>query len=286
MSYYIKYPSKNNNVTELWSAVRLPFEPKGWLLDMKKDLKDAIREMSPNDGKILYASYNSPNQGFCDIDNILFYNVGPGVFKHICQTGFLMERGYQNVVMPVEGQAEYTHYQQYSFAEKAQKSRYWKEKRVLASWKEIVLEKMPEKPHQYWRIMKENRVLVDALPYTGQYGVEIVMHLPYDFRQNFAGLIRAMLDGIIASLHSYSGAYLNEVSQRLATVLDDQPEAISTLLLDQNRAVLGNRCLVHPFGDFVQWNPADDQCVFIKLMNDFISENRITMDGTVFSVIS
>jgi hypothetical protein len=284
MSYYIKYPSKNNNVTELWSAARLPFEPKGWFLDMRKDLKDAIRQMSLNDGKILYASYNSPDQGFCDIDNVLFYNVGSGVFKNICQNGFLIERGYKNIVVPAERQEEYSHYQQYSLVEKTQKSQYWQKKRVLAAWKEIVLEKMPEKPHQYWQIMKKHRVLVDAVPYNGQYGLEIIMYLPYKFRQNFAGLIRPMLDGIIASLHSYSGDYLNEVSQRLATVLDDKPEEISTLLLDQNRAVLGSRCLVHPFSDFVQWNPADDQCVFIKLINNFVSENQITMNGMVFSV--
>lgn len=284
MNYYIKYPSKNNNVTELWSAARLSFDPKDWRRDMRKDVKNAIREMTMKEGELLYAHYNSPSQAVCDIDNVLFYNVGTGAFKNICQNGFLIERGYKNVVLPAERQEEYSHYQQYVLVEKTQKSQYWQEKRVLASWKEIVLEKMPTRPHQYWRIMKENQMLVDALPYSGRYGIEIMMHMPAGHKWNFAGLIKPMLDGIIASLHFYTGDQLNEVSQRLATVMADEPKKISNMLLDRNKAVLGGRCLVHPFREFVQWNPADDQCVFIRLIKNVVLENQITMDGKVFAV--
>lgn len=284
MNYYIKYPLKNNNKTELWSVARLPFEPKDWRLDMRKDLKEAIQEMSLKDGELLYARYNSLNQERCDIDNILFYNVGTGAFKNICQNGFLLERGYKNVVMSAERQEEYSHYQQYSLVEKTQKSQYWQEKRMLASWRGIVLEKMPNRPHQYWRIMKSNQMLVEGFPYSGRYGIEIIMHLPPGYNYNFAGLIKPMLDGIIASLHSYDGTQLNEVARRLAMVLPDPPEELSRILLERNKAILGRRCLVHPFRKFVQWNPADEQCVFIKLMKDVAPEDKITMDGRVFAV--
>jgi hypothetical protein len=203
MNYYIKYPFPNNNVTELWSVARLPFAPTDWRRDMKKDLKEAIRNMCPKAENILYGHYNSPDQAVCDIDNILFYNVGTGVFQQVCQNGFFIERSYEKVAASEEQQEEYTHYQEYAWVDKIQKSRYWQEKRVLASWKDIVLEKMPTKPHEYWWTMKENRMLVDALAYNGQYGIELMLHIPLGHSWNFAGLIKPMLDGIIASLHFY-----------------------------------------------------------------------------------
>jgi len=284
MSYYIKYPSKNANVTEIWSASRLPFEPKGWLYDMREELKRAIKEISLDDSRILSAVYISQNQGFCDIENILIYNVGPGVFKDICRNGLLLERGYQRVVSPSGNQESYGHYQSYSLVGKRQDPLYWKEKRVLASWKGIFLEKMPTKPHDYWRLMKENQVFVADAAHNGKYGIEIVMQLPVNSSNNFAGLIKPMLDGIIAAFHSYSGNDLVEVSRRLASVLPVQAEGISAMLIDKKIDVLGSRSVVRPYRNFVQWNPADDKCMVIKLVNNFISENRIIMDGRIFVI--
>lgn len=284
MSYYIKYPSGNANVTELWSALRLPFEPKGWLYDMREELKRAIKEMNPDDNRILSAAYISSNQDVCDIENILIYNVGSGVFKDVCRKGLLLERSYQNVVSPAGNQESYGHYQRYSLVDKMQEPLYWKEKRILASWKGIILDKMPAKPHAYWRLMKENQVVAADMAHNGYYGIEIAMQLPVNSANNFAGLIKPMLDGIIAAFHSYCGNQLVEISRRLASVLPNQAEEISTMLLDEKLNVLGSRCLVHPFGNFVQWNPSDDKCVVIKLVKKFVPEDRISMDGRMFAV--
>ena len=284
MNYYIRYPENNNNVTELWSMARLPFEPTDWRQDMKKDLKKAIQTLCPKVETVLYGQYNSPDQAVCDIDNVLFYNVGTGAFKRVCQNGFFIERSYEKVAGPEEQPEKYMHYQQYALVAKTKHSGYWKEKRVLASWQDIILEKMPTKPHGYWRIMKENRIAVDTLPYSGKYGLEILLHIPNGRIWNFAGVLKPMLDGIIASLQSYQGDQLNEVSQRLATVLPYQPEEISRLLLDRHQAVLGSRALVHLFRKFVQWNPVDEQCVFIRLLRETAHGNQITMDGKIWAV--
>lgn len=95
-----------------------------------------------------------------------------------------------------------------------------------------------------------------------------------------------MLDGIIAAFHGYCGEKLIEVSRRLSSVLPDKTEEIAAMLLDEKTNVLGSRCLVHPFRDFVQWNPADDKCVVIKLVKNFADQKQITMAGRLFAVES
>jgi hypothetical protein len=34
----------------------------------------------------------------------------------------------------------------------------------------------------------------------------------------------------------------------------------------------------------VQWNPVDEQCVFIKLLQGTATDNQIKIDGMVFAV--
>jgi hypothetical protein len=88
MNYHIKYPEENCNVVELWSLKRLPFEPKDWLLDMRDSLRTAISQLIVNDSSILSATYTSPIEELCDVENILFYNVGTGRFKKALQEWF------------------------------------------------------------------------------------------------------------------------------------------------------------------------------------------------------
>ena len=46
-NYFIKKPEDNSNKVELWSASRLPFEPKGWHLDMRNTLRSTLRLIIP-----------------------------------------------------------------------------------------------------------------------------------------------------------------------------------------------------------------------------------------------
>ncbi len=59
MSYYINCPDGDSNIVELWSSKRLPFEPKGWLSDMRSSLIEAISQMEISDDSFLRATYHS-----------------------------------------------------------------------------------------------------------------------------------------------------------------------------------------------------------------------------------
>ena len=122
MSYYINCPDGDSNIVELWSSKRLPFEPKGWLSDMRSSLIEAISQMEISDDSFLRATYHSDVLELCDLENILLYNVGIGKFKKLCQQGFLLERSFQSGPYPPGGFKNYPHYQRYEVGSKRIKS--------------------------------------------------------------------------------------------------------------------------------------------------------------------
>lgn len=91
-NYYIE--TAISSVTA-WSTARIPFEPKGWLLEFRNQLRSAIARLSSVDGKILYAAYRSPIGGYVDVENLLIYNVGPAHLASATKNGLIFKRSYQ-----------------------------------------------------------------------------------------------------------------------------------------------------------------------------------------------
>ena len=89
--YFIKGPEYGNTV-EVWSESRLPFEPKGWLLDMRNSVKSAVKGMKAENEAMLHALFASDQEGFYDVENVLIYNVGGGAFANLCRKGLCFER--------------------------------------------------------------------------------------------------------------------------------------------------------------------------------------------------
>jgi hypothetical protein len=67
----------DDDLVESWSTSRLQIEPKGWQLQMRSDLRDALSAMVPPPHKVLPATYGAADTGdFVDVENVLLYNVG------------------------------------------------------------------------------------------------------------------------------------------------------------------------------------------------------------------
>ena len=61
---------------ERWSSQRLPFEPKGWMLEYRSALREALGRLDPARGPVLIASFASTDRKPCDVENLLLYNLG------------------------------------------------------------------------------------------------------------------------------------------------------------------------------------------------------------------
>jgi hypothetical protein len=71
-----------DGVVEAWSTVRLPFEPRGWLVDLRSELRHAVRLLTgaAGTGHHLAATYTSVDRYRVDAENVLLYNVGTAHF--------------------------------------------------------------------------------------------------------------------------------------------------------------------------------------------------------------
>ena len=77
-----------NNV-KIWSVTRLPFEPKGWLVDMRQQIRQDLKLLNLKKNTIFSAFYVSSDNSFCDVENVLFYNVGMSNFNNLTKNGLI-----------------------------------------------------------------------------------------------------------------------------------------------------------------------------------------------------
>jgi hypothetical protein len=103
--------SSSSSLVEAWSAKRLPFEPKGWLRELKTEIGEAVRKLEVTDGELLHAVYASDARDPCDVENVLLYNVGVGCFRGAGHNGIRIERAFKASAPPepVAGAQSHSH---------------------------------------------------------------------------------------------------------------------------------------------------------------------------------
>jgi hypothetical protein len=95
---------------EGWSSQRLPFEPKDQLLKFRVALRAALASIRA--GGSLGAVYTSPVTSVCDVENILFYNVGLTAFARLIDRGVQFRRVIAETP-PSPGGRSFAHHQLY-----------------------------------------------------------------------------------------------------------------------------------------------------------------------------
>lgn len=53
---------KSSHKIELWSTKRLQFEPKGWLKQMKEELRDSLKKINPVQNGVLYCKFGTQEE--------------------------------------------------------------------------------------------------------------------------------------------------------------------------------------------------------------------------------
>ena len=130
-------PSVDHPFVEAWSRERLRFEPKGWQLKFRADLRQALRKLSFVPEYHLAASYASLAAGYCDVENILFYNVGTTYFSHLARKGMCFERLFSLPPVPENIVDGWKHYVSYALAKPNGGLTYWYPFRSLARWSNV-----------------------------------------------------------------------------------------------------------------------------------------------------
>lgn len=288
-NYLIKGPKDNGNSVELWSTVRLPFEPKGWLLEMRNSLKSAIKDIPGANNTILNAIYSSNKQGFIDVENVLIYNVGTAAFRHLCNRGLRFElRIASPPEVPLKVIESAIHHHHYSVVNREAPSLYWKKEVTLAYWKDISCPPIKDenKPHFFWCAMKKGSTeVINFHHIPSEYGIRVIINSPIGTEINLASVIKPLLDGIISSFHLHDGTDILEITKRLSKLVGNEELNLEKMLISSQTAVLGRRKLLHRFRQGLQWNPADDSCMIAEiLLDDSLEKGKWSLSGEIYTI--
>lgn len=253
---------------ELWSVRRLPFEPKGWVRDMRDELRAAVLALPPaKPGQMLEAVYTSPVLGFCDVENVVLYNVGPSSFHSLATHGLRVERRFSAVIEPRELKGLADHHWRYASVPQSSESGYWRSGAELAEWSFAPPPLRGDlHPADVWIAMRRGDAAATAgSSVPSRFGVDVSIDVPAGSRCLVANVIKPLLDGVLSALHAHDCTKLDEVAERISAALVADAGEIRGYLTSNPLGVLGERTLVRPHGQGVQWNPADDGCVLAEV---------------------
>lgn len=264
--HYVLRPAPG--IVELWSTVRLPYQPRGWLLEMRNDLCRELRDLSRTSGGRLHAVYSAADDGaFVDTENVLLYNVGNGALRPLMARSVTFERNYQVPQPPESGLAEgqTLHYQRYSEARDGA-FQFWKRGKQLGAFFDIQVDSIDDKPAPVWKAVRDFAA-PPAETATAPTRFLIHVHIT-DTREDrpansIVDIVKPTLDGIISAYHSHEGSDGVVEAQRLEEAGLGTRGTLRDQLLDRRWAALGATRLLRPVNATgrVKWYPADEFCI-------------------------
>ena len=291
--YVLLHPDVDRPSVEAWSADRLPFEPKGWKLQFRDDLREALRRLCFVSGSNLVALYVSPGEEYCDAENIIFYNVGAASFAHLKCRSIRFERVFsQPPTTPMSGPIGWKHYLSYVLSKEAKGFTYWEPTRLLAKWEQLPCGKITSSStvesvwHRFKLGIGAGRVqrLITSEAIASNLGLQVTVHVPKGTNLNLTSVIKPVFDGIVTAFSRDEGG-MDLATERLAAALGIGQEELICLLEDETMAVLGSRRLVRPRGRGVQWNPNDDLLVAGEFsFADDAPEGEWRLSGKLFEI--
>lgn len=264
-NYYIE--TSTSSVTA-WSTARIPFEPKGWLLEFRNQLRSAIAGLPSVDGRILYAAYRSPIGGYVDVENLLIYNVGPACLASATKNGLVFKRFYQaSQNCPIELSSPALHQYEYVLADDRLLSIEQQEIRPLASLSfELTTSALHSCAGVWYAAKMGSTTLTQSGHMAKQWGIFVTIHGPSSSTIACSTIVKPLIDGITSALHCHDGSNIDYLGRQLGKSLGLSNDAlIGTLLEDSGHALFGRTNLLYPYRNNVKWNPQDDYCSYCSI---------------------
>jgi hypothetical protein len=289
MRRYVMGDTDKKSVAEAWSIQRLPFEPKGWLIELRNDLREAIHNITSQPNQVLHAIYGAAqSDSVCDVENILFYNVGGKQFSPLTTYGIRFERRFSYPEPPQMLESTNLHYHYYTMEAANEAFSYWQIRRSLAEWENVKVSRPASQLMNIWYSIKSNSLKTLYIPerIPKQFGLTITIKIPTTDKGNVSSLTKPIIDGVVSAFHAYKGNDVEVLSQRLADKLNKKTDTIADLLLRKDRAIFGERQVVRPHGsDGVKWDPADDLCLAAEIFAQPYSGKDWLISGKLYEIL-
>lgn len=247
---------------EAWSTTRLPFEPRGWLIEFRHDLRTALSEMAAPDNNVLHAIYAGAATRAVDVENVLLYNLGAKALRHLARGGIRFESAPDPPPPPVDTLRDPgVHYHRYALTPPGAALIHWIPGRALASFDDVELGQ-PNRIAPIFTAIRRTAsppALLETSP--PRFGVRIAIRGPEAGASRLVDLVKPLLDGVVSAYHCHDGSAMQDILMRLDRLGLGPANELGQDLLDSRWNLLGSRRLLWPFRDGVQWNPADHLCL-------------------------
>jgi hypothetical protein len=222
-----------DGVVEAWSTVRLPFEPRGWLVDLRGELRHAVRLVTgaAGAGHHLAATYTSVDRYRVDAENVLLYNVGTAHFGWPAVVR--IERRWEEPPdPPVALDGEGLHHHRYSVGAGVPPGA-WTTAGLVAQWDTgpLTASHHLSSAATVWAAVRGARPsgLLELRP-GAVFGMEVTVTSPHAARRSLPALTKVVLDGCVAALHDHDGTDRDEIASRVAVKARlDRPTVIGLL---------------------------------------------------------
>ena len=242
------------------------------MVEFRAGLRSAVAVMSADPSHALHAVYTSPLGGRFDVENVLIYNVGTSAFGRSAGFELVVERLRGPVPPPPRAQVGLAHHYAYAIMERDTPWRAWSTVRLLASFESEEVRSQTEivRPASVWLATRRGDTKVHAAANdSSPIGLELRVELPHGARVNLAALAKPLIDGIVAGFHEHDdSASLDLVASRVGAQISVPAEEVRSLLSRNAAGILGSRRLLWPWRDGVQWNPADDRCLAVRIRRE------------------
>jgi hypothetical protein len=236
-----------------WSVARLAFEPRGWQVRFRDELRQALRTLAAaHPRRALSARYDAPDDGLVDVENVLLYNVGMATFGPLVDAGLTCGRGRST---------DGLHHVQYEIVdEPPDPGGAAPVARVTADLGTVP----PATVGQWWARLRSSTVAIGApLGDTDWFTLDVTITGPSATGRRVANLVKPMLDGWVSALHVHDASNRDALLPHLAAF--GAPATVWAQLVEPHVAVLGTRRLVRLSKTDIAWNPADHRCQAFRI---------------------
>ncbi len=249
---------------DFYSTERLPLEPYGTMQVAREELRHALKLLSPNAGHGLAASLTTPHQRCFDVENILFYNVGPARFKTSSFEGltFRLNRAH------LERHPSFNYHHRYEILPLTPMA--------IEPHFSFELDRLNTtvKPHHvWWRACQVARANVPHI--VGDFRLKIEITGPVQ-SPGLTVIAKPLVDGIVSALHFMPGEPDTLAVSLVATSLGISSQSVAQALCDVRGKALGPRKkLLRRAPKFVAWDPADGGCVDCSIRWESSSSTKV-----------
>lgn len=283
--YEISRYSQGHPRVEVWSSTRLPFEPKGEMQKLRAEIRRALAALAVPQGMTLQARYQSSSADRCDIENVLFYNVGTAYFSPSGLSRTVMRR-FTSAPPAAPSGHTYSHFVSYEVAGRESLAS------NSAEWGSFETAPLPARgafsdnnPWFAWRAFRRGSVTVRTRPNReARFGMRVVVEGPTRSLHPVR-IMKPLLDGLIAGMACHDGSDMETLTPRVAQKAGINPAEARQLLLEEDRAILGRQRLVWAFRDGVQMNPPDERLDYADIVLSATDAPAIRIRGAIFPVV-